>query len=105
MFLDDELYKMTFDFAKSGSSDIQGLNAQIYRMCANHFQSRIDHKMASAEQKAAVKRTFNLFDSFIKKLEKSGIFGLVLIAQVLKRNHFRDQLFKDKKFKEAYDKL
>ncbi len=104
MFLDDKLYGTTVDFLKSGSADVQKLNADLFQICVKHLQSKIAGRKPE-EAKARIDRVFKSFDVFVNRLETSKVLGQVVIAQVFKKFPIKKQLLQNKEFSKEYFKL
>jgi len=101
MFLDDQLYQITKATQISCPNDFNQMINSLYQTCENKWKPEFDISRSGKEAKILLDRTFNAWDSFIKKLEKENYY----LADMVKKYSYKYAFMANEKLKEAYEKL
>ena len=107
MFLDDELLQITKQAELTTPEGVQRLNVALCEKCELYYKAKlggvgIPHP---SQIKATLDRTFNLWDSFVKMLEKDSDKKLNILAPLLKKHSFKYQFLQNEQMYEIYTKL
>jgi len=105
MFLDDELLKMCKDANISVSHDVQQLNSDLCKKCESHYKSKLDDKSAPHHIKITLKKTFNLWDSFVRMAKKDEDKTLNILGDLFEEFSFKNQFLKNEEINRLYQSL
>ena len=107
MFLDDELLQITKEAELTTSEGIQKLNVDLCDKCDSYYKSKLGVDMFNNPKqiKITLDRTFNLWDNFVKMLEKDSDKRLNILAPLFKEHSFKYQFLQNKELNEIYTKL
>ena len=105
MFLDDKLIKICEEFEIETTDDIQELNQKLTNECVNYYTEKLNPILTNKEVKVILDKTFNLFDSFVRMLEKSTNPKLNVLHKLFKDYTFKKQFLANAKVSEVYAKL
>ena len=107
MFLDDELIQITKSAELTTPEGVQKLNVDLCERCESYYKSKLDGNGIPhpSQIKATLDRTFNLWDSFVKMLEKDNDKSLNVLAPLLKKHSFKYQFLQNEQMNKIYTKL
>lgn len=105
MFLDDELFNMCIDLRVDTPGYVQKLNLNLCRKCESYYKSKIHMGMTEKDVKTILNRTFNLFDSFVRKLKESENKQMQILGELFEEFTFRKQFLSDAKMNKFYINL
>ena len=105
MFLDDKLLEICKNSNLETTEDIQRLNKKIVSECSDYYIPKINQNLTNKDVKTILDKTFNLFDSFVRSLQKSKDEKLIILAKLFKEHTFNKQLLSNRKLRDIYDGL
>ena len=108
MFLDDKLYQICENYYllnKHSSNDIQELNKKLFEECEIYYKSKITMSSKPSEVKIILDKTFNLFDSFVRRLKNSDNEILKIYGDLFEKFSFKKQFLNNPGMEEIYNKL
>ncbi len=105
MFLDDKLIKICEDFEIETTDDVQKLNQKLINKCVDYYTDKLNENMTNKEVKVILQKTFNLFDNFVRMLEKSKNSKLNVLHKLFKDYTFKQQFLANQEVAEVYAKL
>ena len=75
------------------------LNKKLCGMCEKHYKSYLNDTSNKEECRQVLKKTFNLWDSFVNKLDKSD-YREQLYIDLFTKHSFKNQFFSNQKMKD-----
>lgn len=105
MFLDDELLLMCIEATADTEDNIQQLNVDICRKCEQYYKTRISPFSTRKEVKTVLNRTFNLFDSFVRKAKLHKSKKVQILGEMFEKFSFKQQLLSNEDMNRVYHSL
>ena len=106
MFLDDELLQITKKADTTTFENIFQLNVDLCKKCEKYYKNKLSTDGVNSKQiKVILDRTFNLWDSFVKMLEKDSNKSLNRLAPFFRDYSFKQQLLQNKEMNRIYSNL
>jgi len=104
MFLDDKLYNYTISRQIDKPEDFEALMNELYKITEDHWKPKMNEHMGYTDARRELKRVFNAWDLFIKRLEKEEYpYIMFIIPNSYKISFMKNDLAK-KIFTENYGK-
>ena len=103
MFLDDQMYEKVQNFTGSTQEDIQDLYAELCRMCEVYWQKILSPEIEKRKMKTQWDRTFNLWDSFVRKLHADDDVTSTIFANLFEKHTYKKEFFKDETLTRIYN--
>lgn len=108
MFLDDILYN-TCEQSDILKTDIQLLNNTLCKICEDYYKEGLkklsDENTTSKNIKVILDRTFNLWDLFVLKAQKSNLSKMQALANLFSKHTFKSQFLLNSEMKSLYETL
>jgi arginyl-tRNA synthetase len=104
----DTLKQMCKDCDADTEDKIQQLNQDLKTRCTNYYRAKLKElpiTTPSKEIKTVIDRTFNLWDSFIKKALSSEDSKLLMLGILFQKYSYKDDFMSNKLASETYNKL
>jgi len=106
MFLDDELLNLCNETELKTSEDAAQLQKELFRKCEDYYKTNIaQYSQTNESLKALLDKTFKLYDSFVRMLEKQTDSKSQILVCTFKTYTFKDAFFESTKLTEVYEKL
>ncbi len=105
MFLDDQLLEMCKASEANTIELINKLNQDICGKCEDYYKSKITVFSNRNEIKTILDRTFNLFDSFVRKAKKSTDPKIAILGNFFEVYTFKKQLLDNEEMNRIYNSL
>jgi len=81
MFLDDKLYNHTIGRKIDKPEDFEALMNELYKITEDYWKPKMHEHMGYEDARRELKRVFNAWDLFLKRLEKLNYVFVDLIAE------------------------
>ncbi len=105
MFLDEELFEMCKTADVRHEDYVVTLTQALYRKCEEYYKSKLNPLDTKQVFKATLDKVFNLWDSFVKMLAKSGNVHLVILSELYTEWSFKKQFMDNEEVRKVYESL